>query len=113
LLGRLEVSPAIDSRPDRITPGTHWIGGSNDKNGVYPVTTQSQSHVTTDDQSVSKSWIRAPCGSRDRILVTTPEASKEIYPPNGPQRKYHPIVVVTKKQIVTKKLTKKKTPPAG
>jgi hypothetical protein len=25
---------------------------------------QSQSHVTTDDQSVSKSWIRAPCGSR-------------------------------------------------
>jgi hypothetical protein len=26
------------SRPDRITPGTHWIGGSNDKNGVYPNT---------------------------------------------------------------------------
>jgi hypothetical protein len=36
LLGRLEVSPAIDSRPDRIIPGTHWIGGSNDKNGMYP-----------------------------------------------------------------------------
>jgi hypothetical protein len=31
---------------------------------------QSQSHVTTDDQSVSKSWIRAPCGSRDRILIS-------------------------------------------
>jgi hypothetical protein len=30
---------------------------------------QSQSHATTDDQSVSKSWIRAPCGSRDRILI--------------------------------------------
>jgi hypothetical protein len=26
------------SRPDRITPGTHWIGFSNDKNGVYPTT---------------------------------------------------------------------------
>jgi hypothetical protein len=24
------------SRPDRITPGTLWIGRSNDKNGVYP-----------------------------------------------------------------------------
>jgi hypothetical protein len=24
------------SRPDRITSGTHWILGSNDKNGVYP-----------------------------------------------------------------------------
>jgi hypothetical protein len=26
------------SRPDRITPGTHWIGFSNDKIGVYPTT---------------------------------------------------------------------------
>jgi hypothetical protein len=26
------------SRPDRITPGTHWRKGSNDKNGVYPAT---------------------------------------------------------------------------
>jgi hypothetical protein len=26
------------SHPDRITPGTHSIGGSNDKNGVYPTT---------------------------------------------------------------------------
>jgi hypothetical protein len=26
------------SRPDRITPGTHEIGGSNDINGVYPPT---------------------------------------------------------------------------
>jgi hypothetical protein len=38
IVGRLEVSHAIDSRPDRITPGTHWIGGSNHKNGVYPIT---------------------------------------------------------------------------
>jgi hypothetical protein len=26
------------SRPNRITPGTLWIGRSNDKNGVYPTT---------------------------------------------------------------------------
>jgi hypothetical protein len=26
------------SRPNRIIPGTLWIGGSNDKNGVYPTT---------------------------------------------------------------------------
>jgi hypothetical protein len=26
------------SHPDRITPGTHWIGGLGDKNGVYPTT---------------------------------------------------------------------------
>jgi hypothetical protein len=38
IVGRLEVSPAIDPRPDRITPGTHLIGGSNDGNGVYPTT---------------------------------------------------------------------------
>jgi hypothetical protein len=29
----------------------------------------SQSHVTTDDQSVSPSWCRGPCGSHDRILI--------------------------------------------
>jgi hypothetical protein len=26
------------SRPDRISNGTLWIGGSNDNNGVYPAT---------------------------------------------------------------------------
>jgi hypothetical protein len=30
----------------------------------------SQSHVTTDDQSVSKSWIRAQSGSHDRTLIS-------------------------------------------
>jgi hypothetical protein len=38
--------------------------------GSLPFFSQSQSHVTTYDQSVSKSWIRAPCGSRDRILIS-------------------------------------------
>jgi hypothetical protein len=31
---------------------------------------QSQSHVTTDDQSVSKSWFQDPSGSHDRILIS-------------------------------------------
>jgi hypothetical protein len=43
-------------------PPTHSLTNS--------LTSQSQSHVATDDQSVSKSWIRAPCGSRDRILIS-------------------------------------------
>jgi hypothetical protein len=30
----------------------------------------SQSHVTTDDQSVSKSWFRGPSGSHDLILIS-------------------------------------------
>jgi hypothetical protein len=33
-------------------------------------TLTSQSHIMTDNQSVSKSWIRAPCGSRDRPLIS-------------------------------------------
>jgi hypothetical protein len=31
---------------------------------------QSQSHVTTDDQSVSGSWFRAPSGAHDQMLIT-------------------------------------------
>jgi hypothetical protein len=30
----------------------------------------SQSHVTTDDQSISPSWCRGPSGSHDRILIS-------------------------------------------
>jgi hypothetical protein len=30
----------------------------------------SQSHVTTDGQSVSPSWCRAPSGAQDQILIT-------------------------------------------
>jgi hypothetical protein len=39
--------------------------------GLFPscFPLQSQSHVTTDDQSVSKSWFRGPSGSHDRILI--------------------------------------------
>jgi hypothetical protein len=31
---------------------------------------QSQFHVTTDDQSISKSWFQGPFGSHDRILIS-------------------------------------------
>jgi hypothetical protein len=49
------------------------VAPSDERSGlsfVLVTRTQSQSHVTTDDQSVSKSWIRAPCGSRDRTLIS-------------------------------------------
>jgi hypothetical protein len=31
---------------------------------------ESQSHITTDDQSVSESWFRAPSGAHDQMLIT-------------------------------------------
>jgi hypothetical protein len=31
---------------------------------------QIQSHIATDDQSVSKSWCRAPSGAHDQIFIT-------------------------------------------
>jgi hypothetical protein len=31
---------------------------------------ESESHITTDDQSVSPSWCRGPSGSHDRILIS-------------------------------------------
>jgi hypothetical protein len=30
----------------------------------------TQSHITTDGQSVSPSWCRAPSGAHDQILIT-------------------------------------------
>jgi hypothetical protein len=39
------------------------------KRGLTP-RLQSQSYVTTDDQTVSKSWFRGPSGSHDRILIS-------------------------------------------
>jgi hypothetical protein len=31
---------------------------------------QTQSHIATDGQSVSKSWCRAPSGAHDQICIT-------------------------------------------
>jgi uncharacterized PurR-regulated membrane protein YhhQ (DUF165 family) len=41
--------------------------------GEYPAInslSQSQSHIATDGQSISKSWCRAPSGAHDKILIT-------------------------------------------
>jgi hypothetical protein len=38
-LGIINYGKCISaSRPDRIAPGIHWIGGSIDKIGLYPTT---------------------------------------------------------------------------
>jgi hypothetical protein len=37
---------------------------------VTPEGQQSQGHVTTDDQSASSSWCRAPSGAYDQILAS-------------------------------------------
>jgi hypothetical protein len=34
------------------------------------IQSQSQSHIATDGQSVSKSWCRAPSGDHDQIFIT-------------------------------------------
>jgi hypothetical protein len=34
------------------------------------VVMSSQSHISTDDQSVSASWFRAPSGAHDQMLTT-------------------------------------------
>jgi hypothetical protein len=31
---------------------------------------QSQSHIATDSQSISKSWCRAPSGAHEKIFIT-------------------------------------------
>jgi hypothetical protein len=66
----------LQTRSPAFSPGsildvdlTNWSRSDLEYSTVDYLPTQSRSHVTTDDQSVSKSWIRAPCGSRDRILI--------------------------------------------
>jgi hypothetical protein len=63
----------------------------------------SQSHVTTDDQSVSKSWIRAPYGSRDRKLISVWFTSIVLSIAGAPSdaRSGLPFVVVIVKVKVT------------
>jgi hypothetical protein len=40
------------------------------KAAQYQSQSQSQSHITTDDQSVSESWFRAQSGAHDQMLIT-------------------------------------------
>jgi hypothetical protein len=46
--------------------GSH---GTHDHTIRQP-TSQNQSHIVTDGQSVSKSWCRAPSGAHDQIVIT-------------------------------------------
>jgi hypothetical protein len=41
-----------------------------DRPGTWLRQSQGQSHITTDEQSVSKSWFRAPSGAHDQMLIT-------------------------------------------
>jgi hypothetical protein len=49
-----------------------WEKGESTIDGIYTILTDclSQSHITTDDQSVSASWFRAPSGAHDQMLIT-------------------------------------------
>jgi hypothetical protein len=37
---------------------------------LSPLSSQSQSHIATDGQSVSKFWYRAPSGAHDQIFIS-------------------------------------------
>jgi hypothetical protein len=39
---------------------------------------QSQSHIATDGQSISKSWCRAPSGAHDQIFITVDSYSSTV-----------------------------------
>jgi hypothetical protein len=69
----------MECRPSRTLPNSAMLilsefalrlefPGPNSK----PLCTQgqSQSHIATDGQPVSKSWCRAPSGAHDEIFIT-------------------------------------------
>jgi hypothetical protein len=51
----------------RLT-GSRWNYSTPPPHGVGTIL-QSQSHIATDGQSVSKCWCRAPSGAHDRIYI--------------------------------------------
>jgi hypothetical protein len=108
IVGRLEVSPAIDSRPDRITPPysldrrLEWWEWSVPRHTI--------SFLIALLRSFTRHRFRWSSSSKhDAFLKYDKQASKQRNIPsertpkkiplrNGPQRKYHPIVVVTNKK---------------
>jgi hypothetical protein len=48
----------------------HSTAISRDSLNSVSSQSQSQSHITTDGQSTSKSWCRAPSGAPDQIFIT-------------------------------------------
>jgi hypothetical protein len=67
------VNFSIDSKRFlMLTWSSMWntMGRWSESKISATTTSQSQSHIVTDDQSVGKSWCRAPSGARDQIFVT-------------------------------------------
>jgi hypothetical protein len=44
---------------------------------------ESESHIATDGQSISKSWCRAPSGARDQIFITLWQLRSCFYGPHS------------------------------
>jgi hypothetical protein len=67
VLMRFEMGPAIHISPKALT-----VLKNRASVVLFLLNSHksSQSHVTTDDQSVSKSWLQGPAGSRDRTLIS-------------------------------------------
>jgi hypothetical protein len=79
---------------DEVSSGSDGSGVSSQRFGDYlSLTTnsfhmissqsQSQSHVTTDGQSVGLSWCLAPSGSHDQIIIISSTVLHCIYTRNG------------------------------
>jgi hypothetical protein len=50
--------------------GSRWRCSTPPAHGGLSRLSQSQSHIATDGQSVSKSWYRAPSGAHDQIFIS-------------------------------------------
>jgi hypothetical protein len=48
----------------------NWYSIPGRNTRFFSSQSQSQSHIATDDQSISKSWCRSPSGAHDQILIT-------------------------------------------
>jgi hypothetical protein len=73
-LSWLSLSRAQDLLQTRLFfshwPSTNWLGLSSGLTATTSSQSESESHITTDDQSVSASWFRAPSGAHDQMLIT-------------------------------------------
>jgi hypothetical protein len=120
----LQLTLTTESRqgsgPPADPTGSHWP--STNSSGFFSAThrqlnrnwncpCQSQSHFTTDDQSVSKSWIRAPCGSRDRTLISVWHLRVQSTKSHYDRRPVGQCVYCWCPSFIARERTTKKTPP--
>jgi hypothetical protein len=74
-LGRPARSQSLYRLRYPDSQGPVFISPRNRVAHIYPqaldyCTRQSQSHIATDGQLISKSWCRAPSGAHDQIFIT-------------------------------------------